>query len=169
MNLSNTSPAESPRSAAAVPIWRACRFASLGVRELQFIYMARQEVFAVEQACAYLDADGCDEMAWHVAAWSPVQRMPLAYARLIDPGGKYVEPSMGRVLTTALARGTGLGREVVRRTIALAANVHPGCGIRISAQTRLERFYGQAGFVGVGEPYMEDGILHTQMLRAAEA
>lgn len=147
----------------AVLDWRACRFSELGVRELQFIYMARQQVFAVEQNCVYLDVDGHDEQAWHVAAWHAEHAMPLAYARLLDPGSKYAEPSMGRVITTAAGRGTGLGRELVRRVIALSDRVHPGQGMRISAQSRLEKFYEEAGFVAVGERYVEDGIWHTEM------
>src|SRR2546423_4225477 len=146
--------------------WRACRFDDLTLRELQYIYMARQQVFAIEQACIYLDVDGYDEPAWHVAAWSPQHRVPLAYARLIDPGHKYAEPSMGRVITTEAGRGTGLGRELVRRVIELSRRVFPGHGLRISAQSRLEKFYEEAGFVIVGERYMEDGIPHTEMVLA---
>ena len=143
--------------------WRTCRFDELTLRELQHIYMARQQVFVIEQQCPYMDADGYDPPAWHVAAWHPQHRMPLAYARLIDPGHKYAEPSMGRVITTAAGRGTGLGRELVRRVIALSDRVHPGQGMRISAQSRLEKFYEEAGFVAVGERYVEDGIWHTEM------
>ena len=51
--------------------WRTCRLDDLSARELQAIHRARQEVFVVEQACPYLDADGCDEHAWHIAAWAP--------------------------------------------------------------------------------------------------
>ena len=119
--------------------------------------MARQQVFAVEQDCVYLDVDGLDEQAWHLAAWSPHHRMPLAYARLLDPGVKYEEPSMGRVLTTQPARGTGLGRELVGRVLALAEEKHPHQPMRISAQSYLERFYAEAGFTIVGERYLEDG------------
>jgi ElaA protein len=147
-------------------VWRWCRFDALGVHELQNIYMARQRVFAIEQECAYLDADGLDERGFHLAAWTSAQREPLAYARLLDPGVKYAEASMGRVITTPAARGKGLGREVVRRAIAHAAEVWPGGAIRISAQTRLEAFYAGFGFSIVGVPYMEDGIPHTEMLLA---
>lgn len=156
-------------SAAADPAWRWCRFDDLGVRELQHIYAARQRVFALEQQCIYLDADGCDELAWHLAAWSPAQREPLAYARVIDPGVKYPEASIGRVITVGAGRGRGLGREVVARAIAGAAEAWPGGSIRISAQTRLERFYQDFGFVVVGPPYLEDGIEHTEMLRGPVA
>jgi len=144
--------------------WRCCRFDELTLRELQYIYMARQQVFCIEQACAYLDVDGHDEAAWHLAAWSQGHQVPLAYARLLDPGAKYAEPSMGRVITTSAARGFGLGRDLVRRVIEHASQVFPGRGIRISAQSRLEAFYAQAGFVVVGVPYLEDGIPHTEML-----
>ena len=148
-------------------VWRCAAFDALTTRELQFIYMARQEVFAIEQQCAYLDADGFDERAVHIAAWSSMQRQPLAYARLIEPGAKYDEASMGRVITTAAARGRGLGRELVARAIAHAAALWPPGALRISAQTRLERFYAGFGFVAVGTPYLEDGIDHTEMLLAA--
>jgi len=162
-----TAAAPSTPSAAAAPEWRGCTFDELTLRELQNIYMARQQVFCIEQNCAYLDADGYDETAWHIAAWSAAERMPLAYARLIPPGLKYTEPSIGRVITTAAARGTGLGRELVQRAIALSTQLFPEYGIRISAQSRLEAFYEEAGFVIVGERYMEDGIPHTEILRAA--
>ena len=145
--------------------WRWCRFEDLNVFELDAIYRARQQVFAVEQQCSYLDADGFDAHSFHLAAWSPADpALPRAYARVVQPGRKYAEPSLGRVITTAAARGTGLGRELVRRALAHCARAFPGDGIRISAQSRLERFYSEMGFVAVGSPYLEDGIAHTEML-----
>jgi ElaA protein len=144
--------------------WRWRRFDALELRELQYIYAARQRVFAIEQRCIYLDVDGCDERAFHLAAWSPVQKEPLAYARVIDPGVKYEEASIGRVITTGAGRGRGVGRELMARAIAHASATWPGGAIRISAQTRLERFYEGFGFTSVGPPYLEDGIDHTEML-----
>ena len=149
--------------------WRWCHFDALSLVELQNIYRARQQVFAVEQDCAYQDVDGFDDSSHHLSAWSPTHHLPLAYARLVAPGLKYAEPSMGRVITTAPARGVGLGRELVRRVIVQAGICHPGQGIRISAQARLERFYAEVGFGVVGPPYLEDGIPHIEMVRAAGA
>ena len=60
------------------PRWRWCAFDALGVYELQAIYMARQQVFVLEQRCIYQDADGVDEHAFHLAAWSDALREPLA-------------------------------------------------------------------------------------------
>jgi ElaA protein len=144
--------------------WRWCAFDALSLQELNNIFMARQQVFSLEQQCIYLDADGFDEHSHHLAAWSPAERMPLAYARVVAPGLKYAEPSIGRVITTAAGRGSGLGRELVRRAIEHCQQVHLGLGIRISAQSRLEAFYAGFGFAIVGERYMEDGIPHTEML-----
>jgi ElaA protein len=149
--------------------WRVQRFDALALSELQYIYMARQKVFAIEQQCAYLDADGFDERSLHLAAWSSLQPEPLAYARLLEPGAKYAEASIGRVITTAVARGCGLGRELVRRAIDHARQTWPDSAIRISAQTRLEAFYVRFGFIAVGAPYLEDGIDHTEMLHSAPA
>ncbi len=147
--------------------WRGCRFGELSVHELQCIYMARQQVFVVEQQCAYLDADGCDEPAFHLAAWAAGHPMPLAYARVVDPGVKYAEPSIGRVLTMAAGRGQGLGRALMQRAVAHAVDAFVGQGIRISAQSHLEAFYQSLGFTVVGKRYFEDGIAHTEMLRSA--
>jgi ElaA protein len=152
----------------AAMTWRWTRFERLSPRELQYIYMARQQVFAIEQNCVYLDVDGLDEQAFHLAAWSSEHAMPLAYARWLDPGVKYAEPSLGRVITTAPARGTGLGRELVRRALECGAREHARLGVRISAQSRLEKFYADFGFLIVGERYLEDGIAHTEMLRPAD-
>jgi ElaA protein len=149
--------------------WRCCRFDALSVHELHSIYVARQLVFGIEQQCIYLDADGFDPMSLHLAAWRAGERLPLAYARIVEPGAKYAEPSIGRVITAAAARRHGLGRELVRRSIVVCRTTYPGQGIRIAAQTRLERFYNDAGFVVCGAPYLEDGIPHTEMLLPARA
>jgi ElaA protein len=153
-----------PTSIDGAPLlWRVVPFDALSVRELQYIYMARQAVFSVEQHCAFMDADGLDERAHHLAAWSLLQRQPLAYARLLEPGAKYAEASIGRVVTTSAGRGRGLGRETMVRALGHTAEIWGGA-VRISAQSRLETFYESLGFVIVGARYVEDGIDHTEML-----
>ena len=151
------------------PAWRFAPFDSLTVRELQYIYMARQAVFSVEQQCAFMDADGLDERAYHLAAWSLLQREPLAYARLLEPGAKYAEPSIGRVLTVPPYRRIGFGRTLMVEGLARTRLAWPGRPIRIAAQQRLERFYAELGFRAASDPYEEDGIAHLDMLVAASA
>ncbi len=154
------------RPDAMTIVWRCTPFDALTPRELQRVHIARQQVFAVEQQCAFQDADAVDEGALHLAAWSPQGEL-LAYARIVAPGVKYVEPSIGRVLTVAAVRGSGLGQTLVQRAVEHCLAAHAGQAIRISAQQRLERFYARSGFVSVGAPYLEDAQPHIEMLRAA--
>lgn len=141
--------------------WRS--FAELSPEELYAIIAVREAVFVVEQDCAYLDADGLDRRSRHLMAWRDGEL--LAYLRLLEPGSKYPEASIGRVLTVPPVRGTGLGREMLARGVARAEADFPGTGIRISAQAHLEKFYAEFGFDRVSEPYDEDGILHIEMFR----
>ncbi len=148
--------------------WQWKRFAELKPAELYTLLAARAAVFVVEQACAFQDADGLDLYAWHLLGWVENDHDPTlaAYLRLVDPGRKYIEPSIGRVLTTLPFRGTDLGRATMREGLARAAALYPGRAVRIGAQQRLERFYLELGFRTVSAPYEEDGIAHIEMLRS---
>ena len=84
---------------------------------------------------------------------------------MLAPGAKYDEMSIGRVITTPAARGTGAGRALIDQGILQAEALYPGHRIRIGAQQYLERFYGSFGFETVSAPYDEDGIMHIDMLR----
>ena len=147
--------------------WQWKRLPELSPAELYALLAARASVFVVEQACAFLDLDGLDEFAWHLLGWGGADGDPAlaAYLRLIDPGRKYAEPSIGRVLTTAPFRGGGLGRAAMREGLERAARLYPGRALRIGAQQRLERFYAELGFRPDSAPYLEDGIAHVEMLR----
>ena len=155
-----------PKSTASIN-WQCQRLPALDPLALLRIMRARQQVFVVEQNCVYLDADLADEQAWHLAGWLPDGQL-AAYARIVDPGVKYAEPSIGRVISSLSLRGSGLGREVVRRAIDHAALAYPASPLRISAQSHLQAFYGSFGFAAVGEPYLEDGIPHQEMLRSGD-
>jgi ElaA protein len=159
-----------PRSPVAMR-WQWGRLPALAAGELYATMAARQQVFAVEQNCAYLDADGLDVHAWHLLGWDPAGDTPAlaSYLRIVDPGRRFVEPSIGRVLTTAPYRGQGLGRVVMSEGLARAARAFPGQAVRIAAQQRLEAFYARLGFVTASAPFDEDGIPHVEMLRPGNA
>lgn len=143
--------------------WRACGFEALGVHGLYDVLRLRCEVFILEQG-PYLDTDGLDACSQHVLG-RDAQGELLAYLRIVAPGAKYAEPSIGRVSVALRSRGLGLGREVVRQGFAEAARLWPGQGNRISAQARLQGLYEGLGYRPVGEPYLEDGIPHLEMCR----
>ena len=144
--------------------WRWHRYTDLSPQEIYAVFAARQAIFIVEQNCPYLDMDGKDLDALHLIAWS--NKEVAAYLRLIAPGVSYPnEPSLGRIITTKIARGSGLGRELVVRGLEKIYELYPTLPTRIGAQAHLHKFYGSLGFVQSSEPYDEDGIMHIEMLR----
>jgi ElaA protein len=154
--------------------WKCLPFSELSALEVHDILLARSAVFVVEQDCVFQDVDGADPHSYHLMGRSPSapgegrgegHGALLAYCRLIPPGVKFAEPSIGRVLTTVPARRSGVGRRLMREAVAHASALWPGMALRIGAQVYLERFYGEFGFEKCSEPYDEDGIAHVQMLR----
>jgi ElaA protein len=147
--------------------WTLKPWADLTCDELYAVMVARQEVFVVEQNCPYLDADGWDSRALHLWATPDDALVVHAYLRVFAPGVRSVEASLGRVITTQAGRGTGLGRELLKRGIETVRERFGAVRIRIGAQKYLVRFYGDFGFVSLGDDYLEDGIVHVEMLREA--
>lgn len=144
--------------------WQWLRFGALGVDNLYDALALRCRVFVLEQG-PYLDPDGCDRHAWHLLGRDPAGQLH-ALLRVLDPGVKYAEPSIGRVVTAPEVRRTGLGHALVAEGVNRCATAWPRRGMRISAQTHLALFYGRHGFQVVGQPYLEDNIPHLEMWRA---
>ena len=143
--------------------WTWARFEELGVDALYDALALRCRVFILEQG-PYLDPDGLDRQAFHLLGRDDAGALQ-AYLRVVDPGLKYAEPSIGRVITAPEVRGQGVGWALMREGVERCVQAWPRQGIRISAQAHLQLFYGALGFESVGDPYGEDGILHVQMLR----
>lgn len=146
----------------AVAAWRLYRFGQLERAQLYAVLAARVAVFVVEQDCPYQDLDGLDDAGLHLVAWGADDEV-AAYARILPPGTRFGQPSIGRVLTSLAVRRTGIGRELMRRAVAAVRERYPETPIRLSAQCYLERFYGELGFSVVSAPYEEDGIPHVEM------
>jgi ElaA protein len=149
------------------PSWQWSRFSELSPADLYAVVRLREEVFIVEQQCAYPDADGRDPLAWHLLGWSAREngKTLVAYARIFEPGLRYTEGSIGRVVTAPEVRGTGLGKALMAEALRRLEGLAPGETIKIAAQRRLEKFYLELGFRTVSAPYEEDGIMHVDMLR----
>ena len=140
-------------------------FAQLRNTELYEIMALRQEVFVVEQNCPYLDADGKDQQSWHLMGRDAAGKL-VVYTRLLPKGLAYPEyPSIGRVVSSPAARGTGAGKILMERSVEMCLHLFGDMPIKIGAQSYLLRFYEGFGFVSTGEEYLEDGIPHTKMIR----
>lgn len=147
--------------------WQWSTFRDLDLHTLYALLQRRQQVFILEQNCLYNDADGLDPQAWHLLGWQEAEggRELVAYLRYFEPGIKYPEASIGRVLNVASVRGKGIGRALMAEALRRADLLHPGQAIRIQAQQYLEAFYAGFGFRRIGETYLEDDIPHVDMRR----
>jgi ElaA protein len=141
--------------------WEILAFTALTSPWLYAVLRLRQNVFVVEQHCAYHDIDDLDQGATHMLCKSGTAL--LAYQRCLPPGLSYPESSLGRIVVCPTMRGQQLGRELVQRGIAHNLSQWPQCGIRINAQAHLQPFYASLGFVAEGDEYLLDHIPHRQM------
>ncbi len=144
--------------------WHLKTFEELTNQELYGILQLRTEVFVVEQTCIFQDMDGKDDKeCQHI--FCEVDGKVIACARFFPAGVMYKEAALGRICTSPAHRGTGLGKELMNRSLNEMERCFPGQPIRIGAQTYLNEFYKSFGFENVSEVYMEDGIEHVEMVR----
>ncbi|MCH1866158.1 GNAT family N-acetyltransferase [Nocardioides sp. CFH 31398] len=132
------------------------------------VWRLRQDVFVVEQACAYPDLDGRDDepgtrhVLLRAADGSDGADGPgrlVGYLRVLtDPDGVR---RIGRVVLHRDARGRGLADPLVRAALAEVGE-SPS---RLDAQSPLARFYAGYGYEVSGPEFLEDGIPHVPMTR----
>ncbi|RDC64370.1 GNAT family N-acetyltransferase [Adhaeribacter pallidiroseus] len=139
-------------------------FAALTPYELYDVLRLRSEVFVVEQDCVFLDMDNKDQECYHLLLYQNNQL--AACARLLAPGLYYDHMSIGRIVTSPAARGSGLGKELVAAAIAACYDLYGPGPIKIGAQLYAKAFYEKFNFVQTGEVYDEDGIDHIHMIKA---
>ncbi|MBD2716509.1 GNAT family N-acetyltransferase [Microvirga sp. STR05] len=144
--------------------WTTKAFPDLTLPELYTLLQLRSEVFVVEQACAFQDLDGQDQAAYHLLGHTETGEL-AAYTRLFAAGISYPEASIGRVVVSPKFRRYGLGRELLRQSIAAIEHLFGPQPIQIGAQLYLREFYESFGFRQLGEGYLEDGIPHIHMVR----
>jgi ElaA protein len=140
-------------------------FDDLPPRLLYGVMALRQQVFVVEQICAYVDLDGRDPQARHLVAVTDDPLRPAGCLRLFGPDATEPESAarLGRIVVSPDFRKTGLGPGLIRDGLAEAARLYPDADVVISAQAALAGYYAGFGFRAEGEVYDEDGIRHVQM------
>ena len=137
---------------------RRARFHELTPYELYGLCRLRVDVFVVEQQCPYPELDGRDAEPATVHVWFEEDGAVLATIRVLDDGDTR---AIGRVATSAQARGRGLAARLMADGIALCVD-RP---VTLGAQAYLEDWYGRFGFTTSGPGYVEDGIPHVPMRR----
>ncbi|SHL66595.1 GNAT family N-acetyltransferase [Phytopseudomonas punonensis] len=146
--------------------WQCKHHNELSKTELYAALVLRTQVFVVEQNCPYLEVDGRDleGETCHLFGWRGDEL--LAYLRLLDPALNDGEVVIGRVVTAASARGTGVGRSLMEQALQACDQRWPGLPIYLSAQAHLQGYYGRYSFVAVTDEYLEDDIPHIGMRRS---
>ncbi len=124
----------------------------------------RVEVFVVEQNCPYQDVDFRDVESHHVVGYTKDGEV-AATARIVSPGLRFADVSIGRVVLAKDYRGSGEGDVLMKQAIEATYQIYGDVPIRISAQAYLENFYARHGFKPTGKRYLEDDIPHLEMLR----
>ena len=143
--------------------WSLKKFDDLTLHELYKIMQLRNEVFVVEQNCPYQDADNKDLSSFHFMGWDNDKL--LAYTRILPPGLSYTEASIGRVVNSPSARGSGTGRQLMLQSIERVKKLFGDVPIKIGAQLYLQKFYTSLGFQQTSNVYLEDNIEHIEMVR----
>lgn len=141
--------------------WIFSEFDDLTTAELYEMLKLRVDVFVVEQNCPYPELDGLDQKSIHLAFRENGKL--LAYARLVPGELKYGVPSIGRVIVCPDARGRGLARELINKSIDFIFNEWQPEQIRLQGQLYLKEFYQSFGFDPISDVYDEDGIPHLDM------
>lgn len=131
------------------------------IPHLYEILKLREEVFIIEQDCIYDDIDGIDYISSHLLLLD--DEVLVGYLRIVPPGEKFNELSIGRIVIRKQYRGRGLGKDLIQKGIKESAKKSSDM-IRIEAQAHLEDYYSEFGFKSDSEIYHVDGIPHLQML-----
>jgi ElaA protein len=140
---------------------RDARLVQIEPQTLYRLLRLRTDVFVVEQQCAYPELDGRDLEPDARQLWIERGEDVVATLRLLrDPDGP---ARIGRVATAASARGEGLAALLMTRALELAGDGE----VVLEAQAYLEGWYARFGFVRAGVDYLDDGIAHVPMRRAA--
>ncbi len=135
----------------------AVPFNHLGAWRVYAMCRLRQQVFVVEQECAYPDLDGRDlEVATRHVLMTDDDNELVGYARVLDDTRFW---RIGRVVLAPEVRGRGLAESLMQT----ALQVCHGRDVVLDAQAPLAGWYASLGFEVDGEEFLEDGIPHVPM------
>lgn len=142
--------------------WSVKSFDELTTHEFHDILKLRVEIFVVEQNCPYSEVDDLDPPSLHVQGI--YKNELIAYARIIPPTLEDPHIHIGRVIVKKDHRSSGIGHELMSRTILDTIDRFPNADVELAAQSPLTGYYEKHGFKIIGEEYPWDGIPHKDMI-----
>ncbi len=143
-------------------------WSELTTDELYAFLKLRTDVFFVEQKVDDTELDDRDREPDTRHYWIADEHGTAAYLRtLLDSEAEYRDAHrvIGRVVVRADRRGEGLSQALLAEVIAR----HGGEAMMLHAQEYIAPLYAKFGFVPFGDVFVEAGIPHQSMYRAAFA
>lgn len=134
----------------------AVRLTDLDPTSAHDLMRLRQDVFVVEQECAYADLDGRDLEPGTRHVMLTDRGDLVGCARVLDDGDVW---RVGRVALARSHRGRGLADVLITTALAVCG----GRDVVLDAQSPLAGWYGGYGFAVSGPEFVEDGIAHLPM------
>jgi predicted GNAT family N-acyltransferase len=130
-------------------------------RDYVALTAVRVRVFVVEQGIPAEDeVDAIDASCIHLLA-TDVAGKPIGCGRLID---QVQWARIGRMAVRQEWRGSGLGRAIIERLVAVAQD-NGFARVRLDAQSYAIPFYEKCGFIVFGDEHLDCGIPHREMER----
>ena len=142
------------------------RWSELSTDELYGFLKLRTDVFFVEQRIDEEELDNRDQEPTTEHLWIADANGTAAYLRIIvdaEPTHKDARRLFGRVATRPDRRGEGLSQLLIGEVIRL----HGHEPMLLHAQTYVAPLYAKFGFEAFGDTYVEAGLEHVMMYRAA--
>ncbi|MBR21576.1 MAG: GNAT family N-acetyltransferase [Leifsonia sp.] len=142
----------------------------LSLDEFFEIARVRTEVFFLEQRIDEEELDERDREETTEHVWISDDRGVAAYLRVVvdeqpQEGNRDARRLIGRVVTRADCRGQGLARRLIEHVIER----HGHEPLALHSQSYIQPLYAALGFEPYGDEYVEAGIPHVSMYRAATA
>lgn len=158
------------------PQFHSSPLADMHPAVLYRVLQLRTDVFVVEQSCPYPELDGRDLEPGSLMVWASEEpgsgsesasRTDAAVVAVLRILRDESALRIGRVAAHTSQRGTGLAVRLFGFALEECARVAPELPIVLDAQEPLESWYERNGFTRSGETFVEDGIPHVPMTRAA--
>jgi len=123
-------------------------------------FALRHQVFVGEQGVPMEEElDDLDQTATHLLAKK--NGLPMGTARVVY---HHDVAKIGRVCVLKLARGTGLGAELIKAAVQIAKHQPGVTKAKLGAQLQALGFYEKLGFSVYGPVYLDAGIEHRDMV-----
>jgi ElaA protein len=141
-------------------------WSELTTAELYSFMKLRTDVFFVEQKVDEEELDNRDQEPTTEHYWINDELGTAAYLRVLtDEVASHLDAKKlpGRVVVRADRRGEGLAQVLMQQVI----DRHGSEPLMLHAQAYVAPLYARFGFEAFGENYIEAGIEHVSMYRAA--